>query len=147
MQAHVGMVADGALNGSPRTHMVEIRRQCHGHGFLLKLLHTALVATAVAHHCLIVDTSQIQRFIFCVLLMQISYNLKMCPANLVRSESFSQFFAKIQIIFQSTKNKVQKIIRTCCINDTTRTYLSRCKATKNILQHQIICQIFGSRGL
>ena len=40
-----------------------------------------------------------------VLLIQISYNLKMCPANLVRSESFSQFFAKIQIIFQSTKNK------------------------------------------
>ena len=51
MKTHIGMIADRALNGPQRTSELECHRQRQVQGSPFKLSHTALVASAVAHHC------------------------------------------------------------------------------------------------
>ena len=44
------MVANGTLDGSHRTFILECRRQYHVHCIPLELLHAAIIAAVVAHH-------------------------------------------------------------------------------------------------
>ena len=50
VQTHVRMVADGALHGAHRTLVLKRQRQRQVHSLTLKVLHTTLIATAIARH-------------------------------------------------------------------------------------------------